>query len=64
MQKVLVVNVNSELKEALRDNNHTLEFEPTELNQHLADGWKIYKTDIVQPSQSLFSFSIVYVLQK
>lgn len=64
MKKVLIVNINSELKEELRNGNHTLEFEPTELNKHLADGWEIYKMDIVQPSDSLFSFSVVYVLQK
>lgn len=64
MQKVLVVNVNSELKEALRNDIHTLEFEPNELNKHLSDGWKIAKYDIVQPSQSLYSFSIIYQLTK
>ncbi|WJS96771.1 hypothetical protein NYQ10_10020 [Flavobacterium johnsoniae] len=64
MKKVLIVNVNSELTEELRKGNHTLEFEPIELNKHLAEGWAIYKTDIVQPSNSLYSFSIVYVLQK
>lgn len=64
MQKVLVVNVNSELKEALRNEKHTLEFEPDELNKHLSEGWKIIKYDIVQPSQSLFSFSLIYLLGK
>jgi len=64
MQKVLVVNVNSELKEALRNAIHTLEFEPSELNKHLSEGWQIIKYDIVQPSQTLYSFSIIYQLGK
>lgn len=64
MTKVLVANVNSELKSALQKGEHSLEFELTELNQHLKDGWEIIKYDIVQPSQSLFSFSIIYQLAK
>ena len=64
MKKVLVVNVNSELKEKLNNGEHALEFELIELNKHLLDGWVIIKYDIVQPSQSLFSFSIIYQLEK
>ena len=64
MKKVLVVNVNSELREELKNGKHSLEFEPTELNKHLSEGWQIIKYDIVQPSQSLFSFSIIYQLGK
>ena len=64
MKKVLVVNVNSELREELKNGKHSLEFEPTELNKHLSEGWKIISYDIVQPSQSLFSFSIIYQLGK
>ncbi len=64
MRKVLVANVNSELKSALNKGEHSLEFELTELNQHLADGWEIIKYDIVQPSPSLYSFSIIYILAK
>ena len=64
MKKVLVANVNSELRDELKNGKHSLEFELTELNQHLADGWEIIKYDIVQPSQSLYSFSIIYQLAK
>ena len=64
MRKVLVANVNSELKSALNKGEHSLEFELTELNQHLADGWEIIKYDIVQSSPSLYSFSIIYILAK
>ena len=39
MTKVLVANVNSELRSALQQGLLSLEFELTELNQHLADGW-------------------------
>lgn len=64
MKKVLIANVNSELKESLKNDKHTLEFELDELNKHLQEGWEIYSFDIVQPSQSLYSFSIVYILSK
>ena len=64
MRKVLVANVNSELKIALQKGEHSLEFELTELNQHLADGWEIKNYDIVNTADSLFSFSIVYILEK
>jgi len=64
MTKVLVVNINSELKEELRQGLHFLEFELPELNKHLAEGWQIIKTDFVQPSDSLFSFSAVFILGK
>lgn len=64
MRKVLVANVNSELRDELKNGKHSLEFELTELNQHLADGWEIIKYDIVQPSPSLYSFSIIYILAK
>ena len=47
MTKVLVANVNSELRSALQQGLHSLEFELTELNQHLADGWVIKNYDIV-----------------
>ena len=62
MTKVLVANVNSELRSALQQGLHSLEF--TELNQHLADGWVIKNYDIVNTADSLFSFSIVYILEK
>ena len=64
MRKVLVANVNSELRDELKNGKHSLEYELTELNQHLADGWEIIKYDIVQPSPSLYSFSIIYILAK
>lgn len=64
MTKVLVANVNSELRTALQKGLHSLEFELTELNQHLADGWEIRKYDIVNTSETLYSFSIVYILDK
>ena len=64
MTKVLVANVNSELREELKNGKHSLEFELTELNQHLADGWEIKNYDIVNTADSLFSFSIVYILEK
>ena len=64
MKKVLIANVNSELKESLKNDKHTLEFELDELNKHLQEGWEIYSFDIVQLSQSLYSFSIVYILTK
>ena len=64
MTKVLVANVNSELRSALQKGEHHLEFELTELNQHLADGWEIRKYDIVNTAEALYSFSIVYILDK
>ena len=64
MTKVLVANVNSELRSALQQGLHSLEFELTELNQHLADGWVIKNYDIVNTADSLFSFSIVYILEQ
>ena len=64
MTKVLVANVNSELREELKNGKHSLEFELTELNQHLADGWEIKNYDIVNTAETLYSFSVVYILHK
>ena len=64
MTKVLVANVNSQMVEALKKGEHSLEFELTELNKHLAEGWVIVKYDIVNTSETLYSFSIVYILSK
>lgn len=64
MTKVLVANVNSELRAQLQKGEHFLEFELTELNQHLADGWAIKNYDIVNTAEALYSFSIVYILHK
>ncbi|TGD58251.1 hypothetical protein [Flavobacterium humi] len=64
MTKVIIVNINSELKEKLKENIHFLEFEPTQLNQYLEEGWVIRSVEFVAPSDSLFSFSAVYVIGK
>lgn len=64
MRKVIVANINSELREELKKGNHHLEFELTEINNHLSDGWDIVKYDIINTAESLYSFSIVYVLEK
>ena len=63
MTKVLVANVTSGLTTEIRKGNSALEFELTELNQHLADGWIIKMYDIV-PNQVSYTFSIVYILEK
>jgi hypothetical protein len=64
MRKVVVANINSELGAELKKGNHHIEFELTEINKHLSDGWSIIKYDIVNTAESLYSFSIVYVLEK
>jgi hypothetical protein len=64
MTKVLVANVNSQMIEALKKGDHSLEFELEELNKHLSEGWEIRKYDIVNVSETLYSFSIVYILDK
>ena len=62
MKKVLVVNITSSaLPTEVRKGNYSSEFELTELNQHLSDGWSILKYDIV-PNQTSNTFSIVYQL--
>ena len=64
MKKVLVVNVtSSSLVAKVNNGNYVTEFELTELNQHLADGWEIYKSEIVT-NQSNSTFSIIYQLVK
>ena len=63
MEKVLVANVSSGLIEELRKGSHSLEFELTELNKHLSEGWSIKNYDIV-PNQSTNTFSIIYRLNK
>lgn len=64
MKKVLIANVNSELKKEINSGMHSLEFELTELNKHLEDGWEIQNSEIVTPSNNLYSFSIIYTLRK
>lgn len=64
MKKVLVVNITSSaLTSKVNSANYATEFELTELNQHLADGWEIYKSDIVT-NQSNSTFSVIYQLVK
>ena len=60
MRKVLVANVTSNVANGDKRN---IEFELTELNQHLADGWKIEKYDIVT-NHIAHNFSIIYQLVK
>ena len=60
MRKVLVANVISSVH---NDGTKSTEFELKELNQHLSDGWKIEKYDIVT-SAVAYSFSIIYQLVK
>ena len=61
MQKVLVVNVSSKIGSSSDVQN--IEFELTELNQHLSEGWYISKYDIVT-NPNTTNFSIVYQLSK
>ena len=60
MRKVLVANVSSNVANGDKRN---IEFELTELNQHLTDGWEIHKSEIVT-NQSNSTFSIIYQLVK
>jgi hypothetical protein len=60
MKKVLIANVVSNVN---NDGNKSIEFELTELNQYLADGWAIEKYDIIT-NQIAYNFSIVYQLVK
>ncbi len=62
MKKVLVANVSSKVSDGNSD-KRTVEFELTELNQHLSDGWVIEKYDIVT-NQIAYNFSIIYQLAK
>lgn len=64
MKKVLVVNITSSaLLAKVNNGNYITEFELTELNQHLTDGWEIHKSEIVT-NQSNSTFSIIYQLVK
>jgi hypothetical protein len=64
MKKVLVANVSSKVSEVGNSSaKRNIEFELTELNQHLADGWIIEKYDIVT-NQIAYNFSIIYQLAK
>ncbi|MFB9107754.1 hypothetical protein [Flavobacterium gyeonganense] len=64
MRKVLVANVSSKVSnDTSNSGKRNIEFELTELNQHLADGWVIEKYDIVT-NQIAYNFSIVYQLVK
>jgi hypothetical protein len=64
MKKVLVVNITSTASSAkLSSGKYTSEFELVELNQHLADGWEIHKSEIVS-NQITSTFSIIYQLVK
>jgi hypothetical protein len=60
MRKVLVANVSSGVN---NNGNRSIEFELSELNQHLADGWIIEKYDIVT-NNIAYNFSIIYQLVK
>lgn len=60
MRKVLVANVSSGVNNSGKRN---IEFELSELNQHLADGWIIEKYDIVT-NHVAYNFSIIYQLVK
>lgn len=63
MRKVLVANISSKVSEIGSNVKRNDEFELTELNKHLTDGWKIEKYDIVT-NQSTHFFSIIYQLAK
>ena len=63
MKKVLVVNVSSTTSGGNKDGKPTAEFELTELNKHLAEGWAIENYDIVS-NQIAYNFSIIYQLVK
>ena len=65
MKKVLVANITSSAKvDEIRSKNYSSEFELTELNKHLAEGWTIIKYDIVPNNYSSNTFSIIYQLEK
>ena len=62
MKKVLVVNVTSSaLVSEVTKGHYSSEFELTELNRHLSEGWSILKYDIVS-NQTGNTFSIIYQL--
>ena len=63
MRKVLVANISSKVSDSGSDKHRNVEFELTELNQHLADGWSIEKYDIVSNNVA-YNFSIIYQLVK
>jgi hypothetical protein len=60
MRKVLVANVTSSVNDSEKRN---FEFELTELNKHLSEGWYIEKYDIVT-NHIAYNFSIIYQLAK
>ncbi len=65
MTKVLVVNISSTAKiDDIKDKNYSSEFELTELNKHLAEGWAIFKYDIVPNNYTTSTFSVIYQLVK
>jgi hypothetical protein len=62
MKKVLVVNISTRVTDGTTSDRTTnIEFEPTELNKFLSEGWVIEKYDIV-PSNVATNFSIIYQL--
>lgn len=64
MKKVLIVNVKSRVTDGtMTDKTTFLEFEPTELNKYLSDGWVITSQEIVT-NQTTNTFSIVFHLTK
>ncbi|MBD0833289.1 hypothetical protein [Aestuariibaculum sediminum] len=64
MRKIIVANINSALSEELNKGKHHLEFELEKTSELLSNGWHIIDYYIVNTSDSLFSFSIVYILEK
>jgi len=61
MYKILVVNIDIRLKD---EKKNFIEFEPTELNKLLNDGWEIIDTKTVESSQNFPAFSLIYKLSK
>lgn len=60
MEKVFIVNVAATVPS---DGKRRVEFEPTELNSLLSDGWSIVEYKIVE-KEGNSAYSIVYTLRK
>jgi hypothetical protein len=64
MEKILVANVSSKVSnDTSNTGKRSIEFELTELNKHLSEGWEIKSSEIVT-NQIAYNFSIIYRLVK
>ena len=59
MKKILSIAVKNTV--GIHDNSKIVPF--TELNEHLADGWSIIKTDFIN-SNTASCFTAIYILEK